>query len=118
GPRDGDTLPLAATEFMGKQIDRSRSQADEIQQFMDAFPDLGLRECLIDDQWFSNDITHPYAWVQGAIWILEDGLHPLAIGSKILSCQVLNVLAPKQERPSRRFFQHEDHLHRGGFAAP
>ena len=84
---------------------------------MDAFPDLGLRECLIDDQGLRNDIAHPHAWIQGAIRILEDGLHPLAIGSKILAYQVLNILTPKQDRPGRRFFQHEDHLHRGGFAA-
>src|SRR5215510_6884404 len=42
GPCDGDTLPLAATEFVRKEIDRAWSKADEIQQLLDAFPDLGL----------------------------------------------------------------------------
>src|SRR6266705_263057 len=55
GPRNGDALPLAATEFVREEIDRAWPQTDEIQEFMDAFPDLGLRECLIDDQGLSND---------------------------------------------------------------
>src|SRR5215510_2036954 len=106
GPRDGDALALSTTEFVREQIDRSWSKADEIQQFLDAFPDLGLREGLIDDQGLRNDIAHPHAWIQGAVWILEDSLYPLAIGSKILSCQVLNIFTPKQNRPGRWLFQH------------
>src|SRR5438094_3330313 len=74
GPRDSDALPLAATEFVRKEIDRGRSKADEIQEFMDALPDLGLWECLIDDQGLSNDIAHSHAWSLVVIRILCTGL--------------------------------------------
>src|SRR5438093_3911070 len=116
-PCNGNALPLRTAEFVRKQIRCTWSETDEIQQLLYAFPELGLRERLIDDQWLANDIPHPHAWIQGAVRILKDGLHTLTIGFEVLPCQFLNVLTPKDDRPSRRLFQHEDHLHGGGFAA-
>ena len=59
-------------------------QADFLQHFYHALFPLLCAKSLVHFQPFGDDLLHVQARVQGGVGILEDDLHPAAVGQHLL----------------------------------
>ena len=60
GPGNGDTLALAAAEFVGKEHSHVGVEPYQLQHFPDTLADRLTRHVGVDLQGFTDDITHPH----------------------------------------------------------
>src|SRR2546423_1136899 len=68
-----------ATELVREAARVSRLQPDHLQRFGDAAADRLARELAADLEWLADDGANPHPRAQGAVRILKDRLHRLAV---------------------------------------
>jgi len=115
-PGDGDPLPLAAAELVGKQRGHVGLEADQLQHLLDARAKRRAREIGVDLQGLGNDVLHAHARTERAERVLEHHLHGPAVVHEVLALETGDVAALEGDRPRGRRLLQQDQL--GGGRLP